>query len=203
MIPSRYAALAALGLLGCSNSSSGGSGPGATFDAAGADVTFNEDSGGGGVDAGHGMTDAGSDVSALGPGCSLLDAEAPDGACNTLENVGTAITGTCSTGAQPMGTGGTIAAGTYVLSAQTRYEDAGCTSATYQATMLIADGCLERVDVSGASATHRNQNISTNGNQFLRTSSCGPGLPASTYTATATQLIIFDQGGAVTTWTKQ
>jgi hypothetical protein len=29
------------------------------------------------------------------------------------------------------------------------------------------------------------------------------GLPAATYTATATQLTIFDRDGVVTTWTKQ
>jgi len=198
----RYAPFAALALLGCSSTSSGGSGPGATFDAAGVDVAFNEDSGGG-VDAAHGITDARSDASALGPGCSLIDAEAPDGACNSLTNDATPIMGTCGTGSQPVGTGGTIAPGTYVLSAQAVY-GAGCTAGTkYQVTMLIADGCLERVDGTGANAIHRNQNISTSGTQLLRTSSCGPGLPAATYTATATQLTIFDQGGAVTTWTKQ
>jgi hypothetical protein len=198
-----YTALVALALAGCSSKSSGGSGPTASFDAAGFDVNFNED--GGVVDAGHGSdasAEAESDASALGPGCSL-EAGAPDGGCNTLENVATPITGTCETAAQPMGTGGTIAAGTYVLTAQARYMDAGCVPATYQVTMLIADGCLERVDGTGASALHRNQNVSTNGNELLRTSSCGPGLPAATYTATGTQLTIFDQGGAVTTWTKQ
>lgn len=200
MTSCRFAAFAAFVLLGCSSSKSGGgSGPGANFDAAGVDVNFNQDSGGGGNDAGHEPTDGGSDGSALGPGCSLLDAEAPDGACNTLVQLGKVITGTCPGGTQPTGKGGTIAAGTYVLTARAGY-GSGCVAGNYQTTMLISDGCLQRVD---GTDVRRNQDISTSGDQLMRTSSCGPGLPAATYTATDTQLVIFDQGGAVTTWTKQ
>lgn len=181
----RYAVFAAFALLGCSSKSSGGSGPGTNFDAAGVDVVFEQDGGGGGTDAGH--------------GCSLLDAEAPDGACNALVNVGKVITGTCPGGTQPMGTGGSIAPGTYALTARAGY-GAGCVAGNYQATMLIADGCLERVDGTGVT---RDENISTSGAQLIRTASCGPSVPTATYTATDTQLTIFDQGGAVTTWTKQ
>jgi hypothetical protein len=214
MIRRPCALLALAALLGCSNKSSGGSGPGASFDSGGVDASFEQDAGGdvredvspsdsgAPLDSGSG-SDGGSDASALGPGCALLDAEAPDGSCNALVNGATPITGTCQSGTEPSGTGGTIVAGTYLLTAQTDYASS-CTAGTrYQVTMLIADGCLERVDGTGASELRRNQDISVQGNQLLRTSSCGAGLPAATYTATPTQLVIFNQGGAVTTWARQ
>lgn len=127
-----------------------------------------------------------------------------DGACNALPQAQTMpVTGTCPAGAQPAGTGGTIADGTYVLTAQARYVDAGCTVAMYEATIEIVGACFQRVDSFGNADTRRSGTMTTSGNVVTRTITCGPTLPAATYTATATQLTIFDAGGSVTTWTKQ
>lgn len=183
----------------CNSKSSGGSGPDTNFDSGGLDVAFTEDSSAPPQD---GSTPPGDGTTALG--CPDAGVQ-PDGACNDLAQLETTpVTGTCGTGAQPSGTGGTIADGTYVLTAQARYEDAGCTAgAMFEATVLITGGCFQRVDGLGASEIRRSGNFSTSGNSITRDITCGPTLPAATYTATATQLTIFDEGGAVTTWTKQ
>lgn len=43
----------------------------------------------------------------------------------------------------------------------------------------------------------------TSGDTLTRTATCGTQPPAATYTATGSQLVVFDEGGAVTTWTRQ
>ena len=173
----------------CNSKSSGGSEPQTSFDA-GLDVTFADDTSTPPDDAALTCPDAGVQ---------------PDGACNALAQLETTpVTGTCGTGAQPAGTGGTIADGTYVLTAQARYLGAGCTpGATFEATVQITGGCFQRVDGMGVNELRRSGNFTTSGNVITRDITCGAALPAATYTATATQLTIFDAGGSVTTWTKQ
>ena len=190
IIPSLVLLAASFAAAGaCNSKSSGGSGPETNFDSGELDVTFAEDS----------STPA--DAALTCPDAGVL----PDGACNSLEQLDTTpVSGTCGTGAQPTGTGGTIADGTYVLTAQARYLDAGCTAGvTFEATIQITGGCFQRVDGEGASEILRSGNFTTTGNVITRDITCGPTLPAATYTATATQLTIFDEGGSVTTWTKQ
>ena len=180
-------------LVACTNKSSGGSGPEPGFDAATADVTFAEDTGTGPVDA---ASDGGACPHAAG---------AADGACNSIQNLATSfVAGTCMSGAQPMGTGGAIADGTYVLTARTLYTaDGGCVAGMFESTMQVTGHCVERVDRLGQADVTRNMTFETNGTTLLRVPTCGAKLPGATYTATATDLTIFDQGGAVTVWTKQ
>jgi hypothetical protein len=177
----------------CVSKSSGSSEPQASFDAGTRDVSFTDD-----VVA---ATDSGAtpDGSSACPGV-----EEPDGDCNAVAQlVTTPVTGTCGTGAQPAGTGGTVVDGTYALTAQARYVDAGCTAATFEATMVITGGCFQRVDSTGTSELRRNGTFTTSGDVLTRAATCGAALPAATYTATATEVTIFDEGGSVTTWTKQ
>ncbi|MGO8992792.1 MAG: hypothetical protein ACLQVI_05660 [Polyangiaceae bacterium] len=126
-----------------------------------------------------------------------------DGACNTVQNVDpTPVTGTCPAGAQPVGVGGTVVDGTYVLTAQVRYADAGC-GGTFQSTMIVQGGCCERTDLSGTLPFESNSTFQTTGNVLTRATTCGLVEPPATYTATPTTITIFDEGGSVTTWTKQ
>jgi hypothetical protein len=127
-----------------------------------------------------------------------------DGQCNDVQSAGsTTVTGTCGTGAQPQGSGGTIAAGTYFLTGQARYIDSGCSPDSFQSVMLVTAGCMQRVDVSQGTTLAENSAFTTSGAELTRTSTCGGSLPAATYTATDQELVIFDEGGSVTTWTKQ
>jgi hypothetical protein len=139
----------------------------------------------------------------VGPLACVLDAGLPDGACNDLTNLGATVTGTCPAGAQPVGTGGTVVSGAYVLTAQARYENDACVPDPFQATMIIDGTCSERADGLSGTLLQRNTTFETSGNVLTRTTLCGDALPAATYTATATQITIFDQGGSVTTWTMQ
>ncbi len=188
----------ALLLSGCTNKSSGGSGPGASFDAGDFDVTFGEDTG---TDAGAPHDAMAADVAEeTAPAACLLDAGGST--CNSLTAVNTTVTGTCSDAGQPVGTGGTVADGTYVMTAR-EGTNTGCTVATFRATMVVAGSCANRVDINGTVPDHRNHTFETSGNTLTRTATCGTQLPAATYSATGNQLVIFDQGGAITTWTRQ
>ena len=178
----------------CESKSSGGSGPSPSFDSGTFDVSFGDDSG-------MPVTDASSPEAAA---ACIAAGMHPDGECNDLDQADTtSVTGTCGTGAQPAGTGGTIADGTYLLTAQARYIDAGCSPATFEVTMVLAGGCFLRIDGEGANIMRRSGTYATSGNVLTRDVTCGLTLPAASYTATDTQLIIFDEGGSVTTWTKQ
>jgi hypothetical protein len=183
----RLAVIVALGLSGCVSKSSGGSAPNADFDASFEDVRF-------------GPSDSGQTSDAAASSCLAPTA---DGACNSVQNVAAPVMGVCETGAQPEGAGGGIVDGTYALTAQSLYSSSACNAGTFQATMIIAGSCIERVDIQGGTDLRRNMVITTTGNALTRSATCGTTLPSATYTATATQLTIFDQGGAVTVWTKQ
>ncbi len=93
-------------------------------------------------DAGDAAVDAGD-----GPGgAGSCSANVPHGqACNTLTNVGAAVTPTCVSGTIPIGTGGTIVDGTYTLTAQTYYGSTTCSSTPVNATLEIAGGCVQEV----------------------------------------------------------
>jgi hypothetical protein len=157
------------------------------------------------VDGGSGDASAPTDDVQVSPATCFAEAGLPDGECTDLQELGASVTGTCPTGAQPAGAGGTVVDGTYVLTAQARYIDGGCVSETFQATMTVFGTCSSRVDglSGGTTLITRDSTFETSGNVLTRTATCGASLPAATYTATATQITIFDQGGSVTTWTKQ
>ena len=140
----------------------------------------------------------------------LCSADVPAGQpCNTLANVGTAITPTCVTGTMPAGAGGTIVDGTYVLTAQTYYNVPACPTAPISETVVIAGSCFQVVfgfgDVVAGNGSTR---VSVQGNSYTQTSTCthfdfdasagtssdGPG---KTYTATATMFTLFTNNSAV------
>jgi hypothetical protein len=196
-------ALFALGLLSIAGCVSNSSSPSLASDAGTFDASFLEDSGAATQDATvqDAATEDVAQVDVLA--VCLTTTVLTDGACNTVQNVATTpVTGACPTGAQPTGAGGTVVDGTYVLTAQSRYVDAGC-GGTFQSTMLVQGGCCERIDVSGTSTFESNSTFQTNGNVLTRATTCGLVEPAATYTATPTTITIFDEGGSVTTWTKQ
>jgi hypothetical protein len=179
--------------LACFSSSSGGGSPRVSFDAGVGDVSLAFDTG---------AHDAGSQADAG----SCIPSMATDGNCTDLDEVGQTVTGTCGTSEQPMGTGGTIADGTYALTGRVGYQT-GCMEGTFRATLRMAGGCFLRVDDEGnGSATEhlsRSGTFTTSGSTLTRDVTCGTALPAATYTATPTTFTIFDEGGAVTVWTKQ
>jgi hypothetical protein len=186
-------------LAGCVSSSSS---PSLASDAGAFDASVLEDSAAPPQDAT--VQDAATDgaqVDALA--VCLATTVLSDGACNTVQNVDTTpVTGACPTGAQPTGAGGAVVDGTYVLTAQARYADAGC-GGTFQSTMMVQGGCCERIDLSGTTTFESNSTFQTSGNVLTRATTCGLVEPPATYTATPTTITIFDQGGSVTTWTKQ
>jgi hypothetical protein len=89
------------------------------------------------------MSASSPDSGQTGGTCS---ANVPAGqACNALSNVGSSVTPTCMTGTIPRGTGGTIVDGTYVLTAQTYYNSATCSTIPVGGTIELAGGCLQLV----------------------------------------------------------
>jgi hypothetical protein len=144
---------------------------------------------------------------ACGPSTATSDggscgATVPAGqACNALTNFATPITPTCDPGTIPTGTGGTIVAGTYTLSAQVYYGGA-CATEAVDATLEIAGGCVQ--EVSGAPLpTTASSTQTVSGNGITRTVTCldlgidaGAGhftydSPTNTFTATPTSFTIF------------
>ena len=63
-----------------------------------------------------------------------------------LANVATAITPTCVSGTMPVGTGGTIVDGTYVLTSQTNYRrELSKAPLSFSETITIAGDCFQTV----------------------------------------------------------
>ncbi len=148
--------------------------------------------------AGAGCGSSQATVDGDGGSCS---ANVPKGqACNTLANVGAAITPTCMAGTIPAGSGGTIVDGRYTLTAQTYYGTTPCPSAPVSATIEIAGGCVQ--EAAGATIQVTASIVSTvAGATITRTVTClelgvdaGPlsvDTAATTFTATPTTLTIF------------
>jgi hypothetical protein len=133
-----------------------------------------------------------------GGSCS---ANVPKGqACNTLANVGAAITPACMAGTIPAGSGGAIVDGTYTLTAQTYYGTTACPSTPVNATIEIAGGCVQ--EVAGATIQVTASIVTTvAGASITRTVTCldlgvdaGPlsvDTATATFTATPTTFTIF------------
>jgi hypothetical protein len=83
----------------------------------------------------------GSTDGAVGTTCG---AGTPAGqACSNAPDNGPVITPTCTSGTMPSGTGGTIVAGTYHLTAQTYYNVPFCPTTALSGTLVIGGGCLQ------------------------------------------------------------
>ena len=124
----------------------------------------------------------------------------PGQACNTLSNAGSPITPTCVSGTIPVGTGGTIVDGTYVLTSQTHYQDTSCSMLPLSETIAFAGDCIQVVFGSIFSGT-QSGTLTTQGNTFTATQTCQHldvdaavtimDAQMKTYTATSTTFTLF------------
>lgn len=160
--------------------------------------------GGSGGAASSGGTGGSGGGGSSGGSATCGSADVPDGgACTSLVDVGPTVTGTCdATGTLPVGTGGTIADGTYVLTSQTYYGSTTCPNGQLSATLVIAGDCWEESVSAGTSsgpvAFTATFTVVVQGNQVTRTSTClSAGLTASspssssTFTASGGMLMVF------------
>lgn len=95
-------------------------------------------------------SDGGADGSPSGMcGAAVASGEA----CHALADMGTRITPSCAAGTLPSGAGGTIADGTYVLTAQTLYNTPVCPSFGLSQTIRIAGTCFQTTSGAALPAT--------------------------------------------------
>lgn len=173
--------LLALGLVACSGGGTGGAG-GAT--------------GSGGATSSGGTTT----TSAGGGGAAS--------ACNTVAITAPAITDANGAGTKPVPEGGTIADGTYEVTAHTYYAPGSAKGTTYQVMLVVAGSTAQIAQIRDSGAEERfSLSVSTTGTTFSGISSCpvtGTALDFNAYTATATELLLFNPtNGSVVTFTKQ
>jgi hypothetical protein len=135
-------------------------------------------------------------------------------ACNTIENVGQAVskTGTPSTSA-PGFTGGTIADGTYVLTEMLYYNPPTAPAGTRKETLVFSGGTLEAVySINGAAEERYTATFETPSGfsgQISIHLTCFASAPSAAlnmttgYTATATEIQVSADAFEVSTYTKQ
>jgi hypothetical protein len=132
----------------------------------------------------------------------------PDGGtCNDIVNDAPMVSPTVSKGALPVGTGGTIADGTYAL---TKYEIEPTSlvpaTLTISIVVVIHGSALQVAQELGGSPSRTNYTLATTGNQITLAPTCGlpPALVWTSYTATPASYTLYAaQAGAALTWTKQ
>lgn len=135
------------------------------------------------------------------PSGGMCSADVPPGqACSTLAVLGEPVPPTCSDETMPVGAGGTIVDGTYVLTAQTYYNVATCPRIGLSQTIQIAGDCMQLASGSPFDATNAVRlTIAGNGLTVMRTcSSLDPdagftmaGPSTLTFTATDTTFTLF------------
>ena len=130
-------------------------------------------------------------------------------ACNTLANIAPTIGPTCVTGTMPVGTGGTIVDGTYVLTSVTYYNVSSCgTMVPGSETIAISGGCIQYV-LGGDSGFTGTASVSfaVQGNNITSMLTCADYLnldgglthldvPTKTFTATPTTYTLFTPNSA-------
>jgi hypothetical protein len=139
-------------------------------------------------------------------GADACGADVADGgACNEIRDVGSAITPTCTTGEVPVGTGGTIAGGTYTLVAETYYNAAHCPGGNLSATLVIEGGCYRMVEHSSpgderSAEVRVSFKAQAQGDLLISQVTCSPiaGRPAlaKTFTAEQSTLMFFTANAA-------
>lgn len=142
----------------------------------------------------------GAPMSPDGASPGMCGADVPPGqACNMLANVATAITPTCVSGTMPVGTGGTIVDGTYVLTSQTYYQDTACSKVPLSETIAIAGDCIQIV-FGGLFSGTLSGTLTPQGNTFTSMQTClhldvdaavVSEAQMKTYTATSTTFTLF------------
>lgn len=121
-------------------------------------------------------------------------------ACNAVPVTAPPVTGTAGTGTQPVPMGGTIADGTYFLTAHQTYGSAP-SATTYRTVLVFAGSRLDLAQTRNGGADERaTLTVTTSGIQFQTHSTCPPGqsLSYDSYTATPTQITLFDVPRVVT-----
>lgn len=155
-----------------------------------------------GVDGGAVTSpDASSPVDAS-PGAD--SAPPPAGGCNAVALTAPPVTGVSETSAQPVPAGGTIADGTYFLTAHQTF-GAPSAGVTYRAVMVFKGSTIELAQTRNGGAEERaTLTLTTTGTKFAAKTTCPPGqsLSYDFYTATGTTLMLFDNE-KVATLTKQ
>ena len=164
--------------------------------------------GAGGVGSGLGVVAvaalcafAGCGGGTLSPSAGTCSAAVPAGqACNALTAAGPGITPTCASGSLPVGEGGTIVDGTYVMTRLTYY-GTDCSTTPVSETIQVAGGCIQ-VASSGPVSLTESATYAVAGNVLSLTRTCfnaGAAVSTSTqdvsqtFTATATGFTIFNQ----------
>jgi hypothetical protein len=108
----------------------------------------------------------------------------------------------------PTGIGGIIADGSYVLVAQTYYQQATCPTASLSGTIVVSGNCLQEAAGAGLSAGNGavpvtlSATFAVQGNKITLTTTCGPAdgtldAPTKTFTATESTLTFFTLNSAV------
>ena len=154
-------------------------------------------------------------------GIGMCGAGTPAGQeCNAVTSMGAPVTPTCVSGASPTGQGGTIADGTYVLTAQTYYNRSTCPTIALSETVVFSGGCLELATGTPFPAT-ASGTFTVSGANLMLTQTCvhidvdgattTSNAAVNTFTATPTTFTLFSHnspdGGTpsdtMTVFTKQ
>lgn len=180
---------------GSGGATGGTSSGGAAGSATGGTTSTGGAAGGGGTSATGGAAGAGGGTggtSSGGTGGTGSGGTGGTAACNTLVNDGPDVPESAETGTPPTMTGGTIADGTYVLSARKDWQGS-CNCNTRQ-KLSISGTTLQVVTKTDAAPEQRlTTTIATSGNKLSLTVTCPAAQNLSLeYTATATQLQVFD-----------
>jgi hypothetical protein len=149
---------------------------------------------------------AGCGGSSSTPDALVPDAAVPDaapaadaGPCNTITNVATDVPQMAVAEAAPTPSGGTIADGTYVVTASTIYTgaggQAGATGAISHATSINTGGHYDYIDSGGGQVTVTSGGYTTSGiDDILVVQQCPPAgaLTFHKYSASPTEFTLFD-----------
>lgn len=163
--------------------------------------------GGGGTGGAGGATGSGGATSAGGTTTSAGGGGAGS-ACNTVAITAPLITDANGAGTKPTPAGGTIADGTYQVTAHTYYAPGSAKRTTYEVMLVVAGSTAQIAQIRDGGAEERfSLTVSTTGTTFSGISSCpvvGTAIDFNAYTATATELLLFNpSNGSVVTFTKQ
>jgi hypothetical protein len=147
--------------------------------------------------AGCSSTSSNSSTSSSSPGS--------DGstACNDLVDDAAAVEGTEVAASAPVASGGSIADGTYVLTAVTAFTGpggaTGDTGVMASAVLVIAGTTMQQVGRINGQESRYTTTITTSGTRVSTMDTCpAPMADAHPYTATSTELRIYDSSSDVT-----
>lgn len=121
--------------------------------------------------------------------------------CNTVAQKGTAVSQTAWTDPIPALTGGVIADGTWVMTKWAKTEGTAPASVSTAETLVVAGTSWKIAAVAGSLSVHANGVATTSGNTITFVQTCpGSSSKASTYTATATELMVRDEPSHDLVW---